>query len=139
MYFYNDCSAELQSLYTPFGIWLPRNSAAQKEIGKMVDKSSQNPQERIKYLIENGKKFTTIIYINGHVMLYIGNYPNPNSNTHELIAMTYQTKWGLKPQDDSYRAIIGKSVLLPMLTNYPEDPKLKSLAGEKYFQITYLD
>jgi cell wall-associated NlpC family hydrolase len=44
MYFYNDCSAELQSLYTPFGIWLPRNSAAQKEIGKMVDKSSQNPQ-----------------------------------------------------------------------------------------------
>ncbi len=72
-------------------------------------------------------------------MLYIGNYPNPNSNTHEPIAMTYQNKWGLKPQDDSYRAVIGQSALLPMLTNYPEDPKLNSLAGEKYFQMTYLN
>jgi cell wall-associated NlpC family hydrolase len=139
MYFYNDCSAELQSLYAPFGIWLPRNSAAQKKTGKIVDKSSESPQERIKYLMENGKKFTTIIYINGHVMLYIGNYPNPNSNTHKPMALTYQNKWGLKPQDDSYRAVIGQSALLPMLTNYPEDPKLNSLAGEKYFQMTYLD
>ncbi len=29
MYFYNDCSAELKSLFTPFGIWLPRRSSNQ--------------------------------------------------------------------------------------------------------------
>lgn len=139
MYFYNDCSAELQSLYTPFGIWLPRNSAAQTKAGKLVDKSSENSQERLKYLLENGKKFTTIIKIDGHVMLYLGSYPNPNSAAHELIAMTYQNKWGLKPQDNSYRAIIGQSAIIPILPIYPEDPKINSLANEKCFQISYLD
>ncbi|MGI4753390.1 MAG: SH3 domain-containing protein [Janthinobacterium lividum] len=34
MYFYNDCSAELKNLFTPFGIWLPRNSGAQAEFIK---------------------------------------------------------------------------------------------------------
>ena len=107
MYFYNDCSAELQSLYTPFGIWLPRNSSAQIKVGKLVDKSSESSQERLKYLMENGKKFMTIIKIDGHIMLYLGSYPNPNSAMHEPITMTYQNKWGLKPSDNSYRAIIG--------------------------------
>jgi len=139
MYFYNDCSAELQSLYTPFGIWLPRNSSAQIKIGKLVDKSSESSQERLKYLIENGKKFMTIIKIDGHVMLYLGSYLNPNSAAHEPMAMTYQNKWGLKPLDNSYRAIIGQSALLPMLPTYPEDPKLNSLANEKYFQVSYLE
>jgi cell wall-associated NlpC family hydrolase len=139
MYFYNDCSAELQNLYTPFGIWLPRNSGAQIKIGKMVDKSSENMGERLKYLMKNGKKFTTIIYIGGHVMLYIGNHPNPNSDTHEPMIMTYQNMWGLRPEDNSRRAVVGQAVLFPILTDYPEDSELESFANKKYFQITYLD
>ncbi len=139
MYFYNDCSAELQSFYTPFGIWLPRNSSQQIKSRKIIDISSLDTAERIKYLQENGKKFTTLVYFSGHIMMYIGNYPNPNSSAHELIAMTYQNIWGLKPKDRSYRSVIGQSALLPILKNYPEDPKLNSQANWDIFQIVHLD
>jgi hypothetical protein len=46
-YFYNDCSAELKSLYTPFGIWLPRHSTDQVSAGKMIDKRACQSKNRI--------------------------------------------------------------------------------------------
>jgi cell wall-associated NlpC family hydrolase len=134
MYFYNDCSQELQSLYTPFGIWLPRNSASQMQAGKtVIDKSSLGIDERLNYLKQHGKKFTTIIYVDGHVMLYIGN----NSITNNPI--TYQNTWGLKSKDKSYRAVIGRAIFLPLLSSYPEDYNLTSWAGRQFFKLTYLD
>jgi hypothetical protein len=139
MYFYNDCSSELQSLYVPFGIWLPRQTFEQAKIGKMVDKTPENAEERIKYLLENGKKFTTILHTCGHVMLYIGNYPNQHANLSEPMLMTYQNIWGLRPDNGSYRAVIGRSVLFPILLSYPEDKNLSSLANRKCFQVIYLD
>jgi cell wall-associated NlpC family hydrolase len=139
MYFYNDCSAELKNLFTPFGIWLPRHSANQISAGKIVDISSQSPEERLHYLQTNGHPFMTIIYLGGHVILYIGNYPDPHDDQHTMMAMTYQNIWGLRPHPSTRRAVIGKSVLLPMLLSYPEDRSLKSLANDPYFQLSYLD
>jgi cell wall-associated NlpC family hydrolase len=139
MYFYNDCSAELKSLLTPFGIWLPRHSSDQVYAGKLVDVSAAPKEQRLAYLENNGHPFTTIIYIGGHVIMYVGNYPNPNSSDHELMAMTYQNVWGLSPSPSIRRAVIGKSVLFPMLLQYPEDATLVSLADKKYFQVSYLD
>ena len=139
MYFYNDCSAELQSLYTPFGIWLPRNSSAQAKSRKIIDISSLSMHDRIKYLQEKGKKFITIVYVGGHVIMYIGTRPNPNSSTHELVAMTYQTTGGLKPEDNSFRSFIGKSIFFPLLEQYPEEPKVNPQANYKYFQLINVD
>ncbi|KJV92634.1 nlpC/P60 family protein [Rickettsia bellii str. RML Mogi] len=102
MYFYNDCSAELKNLFTPFGIWLPRNSGAQAEFIKenfyTVDMSAATSLERLSYLMKNGKPFLTIIHIEGHVFLYIGNYPNVHNKESTLMAMTYQNIWGLRPK-----------------------------------------
>lgn len=140
MYFYNDCSAEMKNFYTPFGIWLPRHSSNQMEIGRTVDKSSLDMQGRLNYLMTHGRKFTTIIYIGGHVLMYLGAYPNPDLHSKESkVAMTYQSIWGLRPEDNSYRAVIGGSVLLPMLTQYPENSEVISLADKKQFQVSYLD
>ena len=130
MYFYNDCSAELKSLLTPFGIWLPRHSSAQVKVGKMVDMTSATPEERLTYLKENGQRLLTIIYIGGHVALYTGN--------EDGMAMTYQNVWGMKPSPPDRRAVIGKSVFLPMLLQYPEDIMLTSQAAKKYFRVSYL-
>jgi len=138
MYFYNDCSAELKNLFTPFGIWLPRHSSEQVHAGKFIDLSDKSPKTRINYLMKYGQPFTTVIYVNHHVMLYIGNYPNPNSKAHELIPMTFQNKWGFKPKPDTRRAVIGKSVLFPILEQYPEDPGLITQSNETYFQISIL-
>src|SRR5690606_20338596 len=77
MYFYNDCSAEMKSLLTPFGIWLPRNSSQQVFVGKMDDVTAMSAEQRLNYLKAHGKPFLSLIYIGGHVVMYIGNYDNP--------------------------------------------------------------
>ena len=138
LYFYNDCSSELRNLFTPFGIWLPRHSSKQVSIGKIVDMSSFTEQERLSYLMNNGDRFLTIVYIGGHVFLYIGNFPNPNDPTSTMV-MCYQNIWGLAPRPADRRAIIGKAVLFPLLLNYPEDPNLHTLAGHKYFKVCFLN
>lgn len=147
MYFNNDCSAELKSLYTPFGIWLPRHSSYQVTAGEMVDMSKDtkgqplSAKQRLHYLIQEGHPLTTIVYIGGHVFMYLGTYENPNSFAHEPMAMTYQDVWGLRPPPTlpNRRAVIGQSVLLPLLLQYPEDPALASLASKDYFQVCFLD
>lgn len=138
LYFYNDCSAELKSLLTPFGIWLPRHSSDQITAGKIVDMSPAPMEQRLSYLMANGQRFLTLIYIGGHVMLYIGNYPNPN-HAHSSMAMTYQNLWGLSPNPATKRVVIGRSALFPLLLQYPEDTRLISPADRKYFQISYLN
>jgi hypothetical protein len=123
---------------TPFGIWLPRHSSNQVSAGKMVDMSSATEDKRLSYLMENGQRFLTIIYIGGHVVLYVGNYQNP-MKASSLMPMTYQNLWGLSPTPSNRRAVIGKSVLFPLLQQYPEDTSLSSLANHKFFQVSYLN
>lgn len=137
--FYNDCSAELQSLYTPFGIWLPRNSAQQKFAGKVVDLDAAPAPKRLSYLMTEGHPLMTIVYIKGHIFMFMGNYPNPNAHDHQPMAMSYQNVWGLAPRDGSRRGVIGQSVLLPILNSYPEDRALNPLTNTKHFQMIYLD
>lgn len=137
LYFFNDCSAEMKSLMTPFGIWLPRHSADQVSVGKMTDLTSESPRQRLDYLINNGRPLMNLIYIGGHVILYVGKYPNPRNN-NELMAMTYQNLWGLSPNPSNRRAVVGQSVLFPMLLEYPEDGSLISLANKRYFQVSDL-
>lgn len=139
MYFFNDCSAELKSLFTPFGIWLPRHSSDQVYVGKMQNLSSEKPAKRIRYLMEKGRRFSTLVYVDGHILLFIGNYPNPHDKEHDLMAMTFQNMWGLSPKPSIRRAVIGKSVLFPLLEHYPEDSSLRSQASKTYFQVSELD
>lgn len=139
LYFYNDCSAELKNLFAPFGIWLPRHSSNQIEVGTVVDMTSYSKEKRLAYLMEQGHDFLTIVYIGGHVLLYIGNFPNPNTAEHNPMAMTYQNIWGLSPKPANRRAVIGQAVLFPMLLQYPEDSSLSSLADKKYFQVAFID
>ncbi|MGP2417329.1 SH3 domain-containing protein [Pantoea ananatis] len=64
--FYNDCSAEMRSLMMPFGIFLPRNSAAQiQSVARIVDLSQENTRARLRYLTEHGSPFSTLVYIPG--------------------------------------------------------------------------
>lgn len=139
MYFYNDCSAELKSLFTPFGLWIPRSSRDQFTAGKMIDLSAASKTERLSYLQQQGHPFLTIIHLAGHVVLYIGNYPNPNSQNHDAMVMVYENAWGLVPYAQDSRAVIGKAVLFPLLLQYPEDPQLRSSLENQFFQLIYLD
>lgn len=138
LYFYNDCSAELKALFTPFGLWLPRNSRDQPTAGRMVDMATKSAPERMNYLLQNGKALSTIIYIGGHVLLYVGSYDNPRDLGHPM-PLSYQQMWGLRTADKTRLSIIGKSVFLPLLLTYPEDPPLRSELYSPIFQISHLD
>ncbi|KAB8033748.1 SH3 domain-containing protein [Fluviispira multicolorata] len=134
LYYFNDCSQELKAIFSAFGVWLPRNSAAQYQEGITLDLSALSTKERLNSLSKLGRKFVTLVYIQGHIMLYIGNYNNE--------PWVHNNIWGFKPADNSYRSIIGQSSLIPLLSYYPENPELISIADEKLrpkFIITYLD
>jgi hypothetical protein len=67
-------------------------------------------------------------------MLYIGN----TTRDGVTVPVVYQDVWGLRPADDSRRAVIGGSVILPLFEHIPEDASLQSLAATPTFQISIL-
>lgn len=131
---YNDCSSELQSIFAAFGVWLPRHSSTQMSAGRMTDLSQSTPADRVAYLAQHGAPMRTLVYIGGHVMLYLGN----TTQDGRTVPLVYQDIWGLRPADNSRRAIIGGSVIFPLLLRIPEDPHLQSLAATREFQISIL-
>jgi hypothetical protein len=131
---YNDCSSELQSIFATFGVWLPRHSSTQMSAGRMIDLSASTPAQRLDYLAQHGEPLRTLIYIGGHVMLYIGN----TTRNGMAVPVVYQDVWGLRPADNSRRAVIGGSVILPLFEHIPEDATLQSLAATPTFQISIL-
>lgn len=132
--FYNDCSAETRSLFAPFGVWLPRHSSDQLRAGKRTDLRAADIDARLRTLAERGRPLMTLIHINGHIMLYLGNVERNGVS----VPMTYQNVWGLSPADNSRRNVIGGSVILPLLKQYPEDPEVRSLAGKPLFEISVM-
>lgn len=134
--FYKDCSSELQSLMLPFGILLPRYSAEQiTAVARQVDLSRASQQARIDYLEKQGKAFTTLVYIPGHIMLYIGN----SQINGKSVPMTYQNLWGLRSKERESRSIIGSALFFPLLTVYPERSELHSLADKAQFKLGFLE
>jgi len=150
--FYNDASAEMKYLFTVFGIYLPRHSTDQvdqKNVpGRAVDFTTDatgkvtTVDERIAYLQNNGHPFMTII---GGLALYLGNYENPANG--QLQALAYHNIFGITPSQESRdagkdinrRAVVSKSLILPLLASYPEDSNLSSFIGRGFFRLMYLD
>lgn len=144
MYFYNDCASELKNFYATFGIWLPMHSTNQvnpeKALGTAADLSATEPDARRTYLMQQGHPWMTLIYVGGHVLAYIGSYPNPNDPAHTIVPLSYQNAWGLGPmKGTARRAILGGSILLPLLMSYPEDPALTPQLKKATFQLLFLD
>ena len=104
LYQNRDCSAMIQDLFTPFGIWLPRNSKAQaKKGGTYFDLSTLPPNKKESLIIKNSIPYLTLVWLPGHIMLYIG------KNNDK--AIVFHNIWGLRTTDELGRKIIGKSVI----------------------------
>lgn len=111
LYGLRDCSATLMDMFTPFGIWLPRNSGAQSKTGHFIDLANMNDKEKIETIIKQGKPWETFLWEPGHIMLYIG--------TKDHIPYVFHTKWGLPTRSifkfgKEGRAIIGRAAITPI-------------------------
>ncbi|BEG57419.1 Putative lipoprotein [Helicobacter sp. NHP21005] len=68
-----DCSAFTRDSFASFGILLPRNSLAQvRYANNMVDLSHLAPRKKEAYIIKHATPFATILWLKGHIMLYLG-------------------------------------------------------------------
>ncbi|PAF45866.1 SH3 domain-containing protein [Helicobacter sp. 11S02629-2] len=68
-----DCSAFTRDSFANFGIFLPRNSASQANYtGNLQDLSKMTNEQKESYIIANGVPFRSIIWLKGHIMIYIG-------------------------------------------------------------------
>jgi len=100
-----DCSATMHDFFTPFGIWLPRNSSAQAKEGHVIDISGLKDCEKERLILEEGVPFRTLLYRKGHIVLYLGE--------HDGKAMVLQNMWGIKTEieENEGRKIVGKTVI----------------------------
>lgn len=109
LYGYRDCSASLQDLFSPFGIWLPRNSGAQAHRGHYVVLKGLDDLEKENKIMREAIPFLTLIHLPGHIMLYVGKYNGTAYVFHDM--------WGLHTKRlfaPSGRAVVGSTVITPI-------------------------
>ena len=101
-----DCSSTLRDLYTPFGIWLPRNSSAQARSGRFQSLEDLTPESKERTVLNSGTPFMTLLWMKGHVGLYVGKYKGKAAFFHNV--------WGVRvdegPGEDD-RHVIGRCVV----------------------------
>ncbi len=103
---HRDCSSFTQDFFAPFGIYLKRNSKGQREDYKYIELSKLSENEKKEYIRKNAIPFLTLIYLKGHIMLYIGNKNNEPLVMHNM--------WGVRtwvfPFNEG-RNVVGKTVI----------------------------
>ncbi len=108
LYGKRDCSALLKDVFAGFGILLPRNSGDQAKAGHFIPLEGLSRQEKQDLIFEEGKPWITILYMPGHVMLYIGQDPGTGQ------ALVYHSLWGLRTWrlfGEDGRWVIGRTVI----------------------------
>lgn len=121
-----DCSAMTRDLFTPFGIWLPRNSAAQARRGAVVSLSGLSASEKARVIMNEGVPFLSLVGMRGHITLYVGQWKGKPAIFHNV--------WGLRiirDGDDDERFVIGRAVV----TSITPGMELENL----YRPVTFVD
>lgn len=106
-FFHNrDCSSMIRDFYLPFGIWMPRGSYNQINSGDPISLAGLTNQEKERLLSERGVPFLTLVYLKGHIMLYVGN--------RDGRPLVFHASWGVSVRDGERnitRHVIGKSIV----------------------------
>jgi hypothetical protein len=101
-----DCSATMRDLFAPFGVWLPRNSRDQASSGgTFFDLSGLDAAGKRGRLLQQGVPFYTLVWLKGHIGLYLG--ADPASGEPMLL----HNLWGVRTSDwrgQEGRAVVGR-------------------------------
>lgn len=125
-----DCSSFTQDYFATFGKYLHRNSKAQTKNGKYLDMSQLTLKEKKDFIKANGVAFSTLVYLKGHIMLYIGEKDGEPLVVHNVWSVRLKDK-----QNKEFRHIIGKATITTLepgkeLEGFHEDSNiLKRVVG----------
>lgn len=101
-----DCSSSTRDLFTPFGLWLPRNSASQAKAWRYQSVEGLPPSGKEKEIIDEALPFASLLWMRGHVGLYVGKYKGKAAFFHNV--------WGVRVDDNGEndgRHVIGRCVV----------------------------
>ena len=125
-----DCSSFTQDFFAPFRKFLHRNSKSQTTNGKLLDVSQLSLEEKKDYIKKHGVPFSTLVYLKGHIMLYVGVKNNEPLVVHNIWSVRLKNSSGVK-----YRHIIGKATITTLepgkeMQDFDEDNNiLKKVTG----------
>jgi hypothetical protein len=97
-----DCSATTRDFLGVFGIFLPRNSSKQAQAGKSIYIKGLPKQTKKKKIIREAEPFRSLLYVPGHIVLYLGEYRG-----EPVIMHTY---WGIR-KNDGTKLITGRTII----------------------------
>lgn len=106
MYGNRDCSAMMRDLFAPFGIWLPRNSAAQAKFGDLHSLQGMSASAKIEAIERGAEPFRTLLWLPGHIGLYVGRFEGQPVFFHDI--------WGVRSRlhdGREGRIILGRAVI----------------------------
>jgi hypothetical protein len=86
-----DCSATTRDFFAEFGIFLKRNSAKQAKAGHATWIKELPVAKKKAAIFRYAKPFRSMLYVPGHITLYLGRYRN-----EPVILHTY---WGVRQKD----------------------------------------
>ncbi|ABA89697.1 NLPC_P60 superfamily protein [Syntrophotalea carbinolica DSM 2380] len=101
-----DCSSTLRDLFACFGLYLPRNSAAQAVVAQRLGLSEVAVTDRPQVIRSQAQPWLTLAYMPGHIMLYVGEFRDQPVFLHAM--------WGIKVEDRQGREgryLVGKTVV----------------------------
>ena len=96
----------IRDLFTPFGLWLPRNSKEQAEAGRFISIRNLSPAEKEAQIIRQGMPWRTLLWTPGHIMLYIG--------VHQGQPLIFHNFWSIRTQDadgNKGKLIVGQAAV----------------------------
>ena len=97
-----DCSSFTKDYFAPFGIFLRRNSSKQARDGAYCSIRGIPKSRKKKVIISKAKPFRSMLYVPGHIVLYLGQYKG-----EPVIMHTY---WGARLKNGS-KKILGRTVI----------------------------
>jgi len=101
-----DCSSTMRDLFTPFGLWLPRNSTSQAKRWDFYSLKNLNPTAKTSTIKSKAVPFASLLWMQGHIGLYLGTYKGKIAYFHNI--------WGIRVNEVGQnlgRHILGRCVI----------------------------
>lgn len=97
-----DCSATTRDFLGAFGIFLRRNSSKQAQDGKSILIQGLPKALKKQTIIKKADPFRSLLYVPGHIVLYLGEYRG------EPVVM--HTYWGMR-KNDGTKLVTGRTII----------------------------
>jgi hypothetical protein len=129
LYGRRDCSSLVRDIFTPLGLWLPRNSGDQAVAWRFISLKNLSSAEKEALIVRQGVPWRTLLWMPGHIMLYIG--------VRQGKPLIFHNSWSIRTRDaDGKRGqiIVGRAAITTLRPG-GELPNIDSPRADRLFGL----